>query len=109
MVQSISVLLIKKDHVSAWSPGIFPADKKRTTGLELPVVAQEDLSPTWKQAHSDKARQHHRQKRFGQRWNSQSVPFACLLSLVYQLEKFIKSRFSCQDFLNDPEENYSKV
>jgi hypothetical protein len=89
--------------------GGIPVEKKDHGLLELPVVALEALETTWKQAHSEKARQHHRQQRFGQRWKSQSVPFACLLSLVSQLEKFIKSRFSCQEYLNDPEENYSKV
>jgi hypothetical protein len=36
------------------------------------------------------------------------VPFACLLSVEFQLEKFIKSRFTCQEFLKEAEENYSK-
>lgn len=72
------------------------------------MVALEALETTWKQAHSEKARQHHRQQRFGQRWKIQSVPFACLLSVEYQLEKFIKSRFACQEFLKEAEENYSK-
>lgn len=77
-----------------WSSGVTPFKKKDHGLLELPVVALEALDATWKQAHSDKARQRHRQQRFGQQQSKrQCVPFACLLSVEYQLDEFIKSRF----------------